>query len=237
MSRSAIFQRRSARSANDLSHGARNGRRTGTRCAIARTGAARSGISMSAQAPIDRFAGRRARHRYQGRLVGESNHGEILRGSRRQGRRGMGCHRSGSPRMHIRRKVDVDLFSMSMEAVRLWADSALSAGPLPKPRDVDALLQDQEVRATIEAIGPVSFIEVPLLRDAGRAVRTNERLDRRRTARSDRCRRQTARRHPICVFSKRRAGKDRRRSLTFSTQPQPAHAAEVHRLPYENVGH
>lgn len=71
-----------------------------------------------------------------------------------------------------------DLFSMCIEAVCLWADDARSAGDaLPAPRSIDVLLQDPEVKETIEAIGPVSFIQVPVLLDAGRSVRTNISLD------------------------------------------------------------
>lgn len=55
-----------------------------------------------------------------------------------------------------------DLSSMCIEAVRLWAADARAAGhALPIPRSIDLLLQDPEVKETIEAIGPVSFIEVP----------------------------------------------------------------------------
>ena len=71
-----------------------------------------------------------------------------------------------------------DLFEMCIEAVGLWAEEARIAGDaLPAPRTVDVLLEDPHVKATIEAVGPVSFIQVPVLLDAGRAVRTNISLD------------------------------------------------------------
>jgi predicted RNase H-like HicB family nuclease len=69
-----------------------------------------------------------------------------------------------------------ELFAMSIEAARLWAED-MSSDAMPRPRSMDELLKDPEVRATIEAIGPVSFIEVPLVRDSGRAVRTNVSFD------------------------------------------------------------
>ncbi len=71
-----------------------------------------------------------------------------------------------------------DLFAMSVEAIGLWADVHLAeAHSLPHPRAMDELLADAEVRETIEAIGPVSFIQVPLVREAGRLVRANISLD------------------------------------------------------------
>ena len=71
-----------------------------------------------------------------------------------------------------------DLFAMSIDAVRLWADAAISAGEdLPEPRSVDSLLADPDVGETLEAIGPVSFLQVPLLLDAGRSVRANVSFD------------------------------------------------------------
>ncbi len=71
-----------------------------------------------------------------------------------------------------------ELFEMCIEAVGLWAEEARVAGDaLPTPRTIDVLLEDPQVKATIEAVGPVSFIQVPVLLDAGRAVRTNISLD------------------------------------------------------------
>ncbi len=71
-----------------------------------------------------------------------------------------------------------DLFEMSVESVRLWVDATLDQGVgLPVARTMDQLLADEEVKETIGAIGPVSFIQVPLLRDSGRTVRANLSFD------------------------------------------------------------
>ncbi len=48
---------------------------------------------------------------------------------------------------------------------------------LPTPRTIDGLLEDPQVKATIEAVGPVSFIQMPVLLDAGRSVRADISLD------------------------------------------------------------
>ena len=75
-------------------------------------------------------------------------------------------------------KDAADLFTMSIEAIRLWADGHLSeAAALPRPRTLDALLADAGVKELIEAVGPISFIQVPPVRDAGRQVRANISLD------------------------------------------------------------
>ena len=71
-----------------------------------------------------------------------------------------------------------ELFDMAVEAVRLWADATLidSVG-LPRARTLDDLLADPEVQETIAEVGPVSFIQVPLLRDTGRTVRPSVSMD------------------------------------------------------------
>ena len=75
--------------------------------------------------------------------------------------------------------ADLDkLFTNGAEAVRLWAEDAVSDGEvLPAPRTIAALLDDPDVKDTIREIGPVSFVQVPLLLDAGRSVRANLSID------------------------------------------------------------
>lgn len=65
---------------------------------------------------------------------------------------------------------------MSIEALRLWAESALAAGEaLPTPRTVDELRIDDDVAATL-AEGAV-IMTVPLLLDSGRPARANISMD------------------------------------------------------------
>ena len=70
-----------------------------------------------------------------------------------------------------------ELFTAAAEVVRLWVEDAVADGEaIPQPRDVNALLADpdvQEARRRDDA----SFIQVPLLRDAGRSVRANVSFD------------------------------------------------------------
>jgi predicted RNase H-like HicB family nuclease len=64
----------------------------------------------------------------------------------------------------------------AVEAVRLWAEDAVDDGEaLPTPRSVEALRADPEIAAAL-AEGSALAI-VPLLLDAGRAVRANLSLD------------------------------------------------------------
>ena len=61
------------------------------------------------------------------------------------------------------------------QALRLWAEAHESAGnAVPEPRGLDALMADRQVAA--EAEGNMTMA-VPLLVDAGRAVRVNISLD------------------------------------------------------------
>ena len=70
------------------------------------------------------------------------------------------------------------LFDMCLEATRMWAEAVLERnGELPRARSMEELLDDAEVKETISAIGPVSFIQIPLLRDDGRSVRANISID------------------------------------------------------------
>ena len=71
-----------------------------------------------------------------------------------------------------------DLFSNSIEAIRLWAEDALARGAIPPARDGVALMADPEVRAVVAAAGPTGcLIQVPLLVDGGRSVRATISLD------------------------------------------------------------
>jgi predicted RNase H-like HicB family nuclease len=64
----------------------------------------------------------------------------------------------------------------AVEAVRLWAEDAVDDGEaLPPPRSIEALRADPEIAKTL-AEGAALAI-VPLLLDAGRAVRANLSLD------------------------------------------------------------
>jgi predicted RNase H-like HicB family nuclease len=64
----------------------------------------------------------------------------------------------------------------AVEAVRLWVEDAIDEGEaLPTPRSVEAQRADPEIAAAL-AEGAALAI-VPLLRDAGRAVRANLSLD------------------------------------------------------------
>ena len=64
----------------------------------------------------------------------------------------------------------------AVEAVRLWVEDAVDDGEaLPAPRSVEALRADPEIAAAL-AEGAALAI-VPLLLDAGRAVRVNLSLD------------------------------------------------------------
>ena len=64
----------------------------------------------------------------------------------------------------------------AVEAVRLWVEDAIDDGEaLPAPRSVEALRADPEIAAAL-AEGAALAI-VPLVLDAGRAVRANLSLD------------------------------------------------------------
>lgn len=72
-----------------------------------------------------------------------------------------------------------DLFDAGMEALRLWAESALEAGEtIPPPRGNAALMADPEVLAALKTAGREGLlIQVPMLVDRGRSVRANLSLD------------------------------------------------------------
>lgn len=64
----------------------------------------------------------------------------------------------------------------AVEAVRLWAEDAIDDGEvLPPPRSVEALRADLEITAAL--VEGAALAIVPLLLDAGRAVRANLSLD------------------------------------------------------------
>ena len=64
----------------------------------------------------------------------------------------------------------------TVEAVRLWAEDAIDDGEaLPPPRSVEALRADPEITAAL--VEGAALAIVPLLLDAGRAVRANLSLD------------------------------------------------------------
>ena len=69
-----------------------------------------------------------------------------------------------------------EALSNAVEAVRLWAEDAIDDGEtLPRPRSAEVLRADPEIAAAL-AEGAV-LVFVPLLLDAGRAVRANLSLD------------------------------------------------------------
>ena len=79
-----------------------------------------------------------------------------------------GCTSAGSTTDEALRKA--------VEAVRLWAEDAIDDGEaLPPPHSVEALRADPEIAAAL-AEGAVLAV-VPLLLDAGRAVRAKLALD------------------------------------------------------------
>src|SRR5664280_2466068 len=64
----------------------------------------------------------------------------------------------------------------AVEAVRLWVEDAIDDGEaLPRPRSVEALRADPEIAAALAAGAVLGM--VPLVLDAGRAVRANLSLD------------------------------------------------------------
>jgi predicted RNase H-like HicB family nuclease len=64
----------------------------------------------------------------------------------------------------------------AVEAVRLWVEDAIDDGEaLPPPRSVEALRADPEIAAALAAGAVLGM--VPLVLDAGRAVRANLSLD------------------------------------------------------------
>ena len=64
----------------------------------------------------------------------------------------------------------------AVEAVRLWVEDAIDNGEtLPSPRSVEALRTDPQIAATLTEGAALAV--VPLLLDAGRAVRANLSLD------------------------------------------------------------
>ncbi len=64
----------------------------------------------------------------------------------------------------------------SVEAVRLWVEDAIDDGEaLPPPRSVEVLRADPEIAAALAAGAVLGM--VPLVLDAGRAVRANLSLD------------------------------------------------------------
>ena len=64
----------------------------------------------------------------------------------------------------------------AVEAVRLWAEDAVDDGEaLPPPRSIEALRADPEIAKTL--VEGAALAIVPLLLDAGRAVRANLSLD------------------------------------------------------------
>ena len=64
----------------------------------------------------------------------------------------------------------------AVEAVRLWVEDAIDNGEaLPPPRSVEALRTDPEIAAALTEGAALAI--VPLLLDAGRAVRANLSLD------------------------------------------------------------
>jgi predicted RNase H-like HicB family nuclease len=64
----------------------------------------------------------------------------------------------------------------AVEAVRLWVEDAIDDGEtLPSPRSAEVLRADSEIAAALAEGAALAF--VPLLLDAGRAVRANLSLD------------------------------------------------------------
>jgi predicted RNase H-like HicB family nuclease len=72
-----------------------------------------------------------------------------------------------------------ELYAGGIEAVRLWAESALDEGqPIPPPRGNADLMADPEVRAMLKnARHDNMLIVVPMLVDRGRPVRANLSID------------------------------------------------------------
>ncbi|MCX8255520.1 DNA-binding protein [Beijerinckiaceae bacterium RH AL1] len=71
-----------------------------------------------------------------------------------------------------------DLFTNSIEAIRMWAEDAVRRGGVPPARDSAALMADPEVRKMLKDAGPTGcLIQVPLLIDGGRSVRATISLD------------------------------------------------------------
>jgi predicted RNase H-like HicB family nuclease len=69
-----------------------------------------------------------------------------------------------------------EAFQNGVEAVRLWAQDALSDGEaLPVSRDMEALRLDEDVRRGL--VEGASFASIPLLLDSGRPIRASVSID------------------------------------------------------------
>lgn len=65
----------------------------------------------------------------------------------------------------------------AQEAVSLWADAMIDqGGDIPPPRPIEAAVADADIMAAV-AQGAVVVL-IPLVREAGRAIRANISLDR-----------------------------------------------------------
>jgi len=96
----------------------------------------------------------------------------------------------------------------AVEAVRLWVEDAIDDGEtLPRPRSVEALRADPAIAAALAAGAVLGM--VPLVLDAGRAVRANLSLDAGLLDAIDEAAK-SSRAHTFAISRKRRAGEDRR---------------------------
>jgi predicted RNase H-like HicB family nuclease len=65
----------------------------------------------------------------------------------------------------------------AQEAVSLWADAMIDqGGDIPPPRTIEAAVADSDIMAAV-AQGAI-IVLIPLVREAGRAIRANISLDR-----------------------------------------------------------